>query len=160
PAQRYAAIWVKSSGNDDRALYVGATAAEQAAAIATLKEQSRSPRSLHEMVGPDGRPSYCGVWGRGSDREAAVKSEIVTQEWESDFERDQSAKNAKLLVDLSVSGASTERSVRGRAEANLAIAEETLKTLPDDVDAKFLRSMANFRLNEYERALDESRTLL
>jgi formylglycine-generating enzyme required for sulfatase activity len=160
PAQRYAALWAEKSGDDDALLYVGATAGEQAVAIAKLKKENRSPRSLHEMIGLDGRPGYCGVWGRGIDRDVTGESEIATQKWEGEFEQDERGKSAKLLVDLVVSGASKERSVRSRAQANLAIAEETLKTHPDDVDARFLRAAANFQLKEYERALDELQTLV
>jgi serine/threonine protein kinase/formylglycine-generating enzyme required for sulfatase activity len=154
-SQQYAALWVENSGEDDAQLYVGATAGEQAAAIAQFKDENRTPRSLHEMVGLDGRPRYCGVWGRSRDRDSAVKSETVTQEWEGDFERAQRRRSGDLLVDLAVSGVSTTRSVRGQAQATLEKAEETLKTRPNDVDARFLRARSHFRLKAYERATDE-----
>jgi serine/threonine protein kinase/formylglycine-generating enzyme required for sulfatase activity len=160
PAQRYAALWVENSTEDDALLYVGATAGEQAAVIAQFKSESRAPRSLHEMVGLDGRPRYCGVWARGRERDSGANNEIVTQNWESDFERAQRGRGIKLLVDLAVSIPSTPRSVRDLAQAKLEIAEETLKTRPDDVEAKFLRAHSNYVLKQYEGALAEYRTLV
>ena len=64
PADRYAAVWVEKSGEDDARLYVGMTADEQDEVQEQLKEAKLIPRTLHAMIGADGRTRYCGVWGR------------------------------------------------------------------------------------------------
>ena len=64
PADRYAALWVEKSGDDDARLYVGTTADEEDEVQDKLKQAKLIPRTLHAMIGSDGRTRYCGVWGR------------------------------------------------------------------------------------------------
>ena len=64
PTDRYAALWVEKSGDDDARLYVGMTADEETEVQDKLKDEKLIPRTLHAMIGSDGRTRYCGVWGR------------------------------------------------------------------------------------------------
>ena len=64
PTDRYAALWVEKSGDDDARLYVGTTADEEDEVQDKLKEAKLIPRTLHAMIGAEGRTRYCGVWGR------------------------------------------------------------------------------------------------
>ena len=63
PADRYAALWVEKSGDDDARMYVGVTADEETKVQDKLKDEKLIPRTLHAMIGADGRTRYCGVWG-------------------------------------------------------------------------------------------------
>ena len=51
PGDRYAALWVEKSGDDDARLYVGMTADEQDEIQDKLKEAKLIPRTLHAMIG-------------------------------------------------------------------------------------------------------------
>ena len=64
PADRYAALWVERTGDDDARLYVGTTADEDTEVQGKLKDEELIPRTLHAMIGTEGRTTYCGVWGR------------------------------------------------------------------------------------------------
>src|SRR5262249_4274288 len=62
-ADRYAALWVEKSGDDDAQTYVGMTGDDEAEAQNKLKEAKLIPRTLHAMMGSDGRTKSCGIWG-------------------------------------------------------------------------------------------------
>ena len=64
PADRYAALWVEKSGDDNARLYVGMTADEETEIQDKLKDEKLIPRTLHAMIGAEGCTRYCGVWGR------------------------------------------------------------------------------------------------
>ena len=51
PADRYAALWVEKSGDDDARMYVGTTADEEDEVQDKLKEAKLIPRTLHAMIG-------------------------------------------------------------------------------------------------------------
>ena len=55
PTDSYAALWVEKSGNDDARLYVGITADEADEFEDKLKEEKLIPRTLHAMIGSEGR---------------------------------------------------------------------------------------------------------
>ena len=61
---------------------------------------------------------------------------------------------------MAVSGASKPQSTRERAQADLQSAEKKLKTKPDDLDARLARAMANFRLGENQKALDDLQVVI
>ncbi len=154
PADRYAALWVEKSGDDDARLYVGASADEHDEAHEKLKEAKLIPRTQNTMIGADGRTRYCGVWGRPP--EATVTGRTYRDQIERNFEQKQAAElSDQLLIDLAVSGAGKSQPVRERAQADFQIAEKKLKAKPDDLDARLSRAMANFRLGESQKALDD-----
>jgi len=64
PADRYAGVWVDNSADLGTWLYVGITADEEGEVHNKLKDEKLIPRTLHAMIGVDGRARYCGVWGR------------------------------------------------------------------------------------------------
>ncbi len=65
-----------------------------------------------------------------------------------------------MLIDVAVSGASKPQTTRDRAQADLQSAEKKLKTKPDDLDARLARAMANFRLGENQKALDDLQVVI
>ena len=123
-----------------------------------LKEAKLIPRTLHAMIGSEGRTRYCGVWGRPPG--AAVTGQTYRDQFEGNFEQNQANLSDQLLIDVAVSGASKPQSTRERAQADLQSAEKKLKTKPDDLDARLARAMANFRLGENQKALDDLQVVI
>ena len=158
PADRYAALWVEKSGDDDARLYVGTTADEETEVQDKLKEAKLIPRTLNAMIGSEGRTRYCGVWGRPPG--AAITGQTYRDQFEGNFEQNQADLSDQLLLDVAVSGASKPQSTRERAQADLQSAEKKLKTKPDDLDARLARAMANFRLGENQKALDDLQVVI
>ena len=158
PADRYAALWVEKSGDDDARLYVGMTADEETEVQDKLKDEKLIPRTLHAMIGSDGRTRYCGVWGRPPG--AAITGQTHRDQFEGNFEQNQADLSDQLLIDVAVSGAGKPQPIRERAQADLESAEKKLKTKPDDLDARFARAMANFRLGENQKALDDLQVVI
>ena len=125
PADRYAALWVEKSGDDEARLYVGTTADEQTEVQDKLKEAKLIPRTLHAMIGSEGRPRYCGVWGRPPG--AAITGQVVRDQFEGNFEQQQADLSDRLLIDMAVSGASKPLLPREIAQTDLQRAEKKLK---------------------------------
>ena len=103
PADRYAALWVEKSGDDEARLYVGVTADEEDEVQDKLKEAKLIPRTLHAMIGYEGRPKYCGVWGRPPG--TAITGQTYRDQFEGNFEQNQTDLGDQLLLDVAVSGA-------------------------------------------------------
>ena len=158
PADRYAALWVEKSGDDDARMYVGTTADEETEVQDQLKEAKLIPRTLHAMIGLEGRTRYCGVWGKPPGAAVTVRRiETSSRETSSRTRRQLSD---QLLIDVAVSGASKTQTTRERAQAALESADKKLKTKPDDLDARLARAMANFRLGENQKALDDLQVVI
>ena len=117
PADRYAALWVEKSGDDDARLYVGMTADEETEVQDKLKDEKLIPRTLHAMIGSDGRTRYCGVWGRPPG--ATITGQTYRDQFEGNFEQNQADLSDQLLIDVAVSGASKPQPTRERAQADL-----------------------------------------
>ena len=158
PADRYAALWVEKSGDDDARMYVGMTADEETEVQDKLKDEKLIPRTLHAMIGSDGRTRYCGVWGRPPG--AAITGQTHRDQFEGNFEQKQADLSDQLLIDVAVSGAGKPQPTRERAQAALESADKKLKTKPDDLDARLARAMANFRLGENQKALDDLQVVI
>ncbi len=158
PGERYAALWVEKSGDDDARLYVGMTADEQDEVQDKLKEAKVVPQTLHAMIGAEGRTKYCGVWGRPP--RAAVTGQTHRDQFEGNFEQNQGNLSDQLLLDMAVSGASKRQPTRERTQADVQSAEKKLKSKPDDPDARYLRAMANFRLGENQKTLDDLQVVI
>src|SRR5262249_15514320 len=138
--------------------YVGVTAAEETEIQDRLKDEKLVPRTLHAMIGSDGHTRYCGVWGRppGAD----ITGQIHKDQFEGNFEQKQADLSDQLLIDLAVSGASKPQSIRDKSQAAIEYADKKLKTKPDDVDARLSRAMANMRLGDNQKALDDLQVVL
>ena len=158
PADRYAALWVEKSGDDDARMYVGMTADEEDEVQERLKEAKLIPRTLHAMIGSEGRTRYCGVWGRPPG--AAITGQTHRDQFEGNFEQNQTNLSDQLLLDVAISRSSKPGPTRERAQADLQSAEKKLKTKPDDLDARLTRAVANFRLGENQKALDDLRFVI
>jgi formylglycine-generating enzyme required for sulfatase activity/tetratricopeptide (TPR) repeat protein len=153
PADRYAAIWMEKTGDDDARMYVGITAEHHTEIQAKLNDEKLIARALQAVVGTDGQTRYCGVWGKPSG--AAVTGQTVQDRFEGNFEQDQAKRGDQLLIDVAVSPAGRHQSAGERARAALERAEKALKTKPDDLAARLARAMANLRLGENQKALDD-----
>jgi formylglycine-generating enzyme required for sulfatase activity len=153
PADYYAALWVEKTGNDEARMYVGVTAAEGTEVQDKLKDEKLLPRTLQAMIGVDGRPRYCGVWGRPTS--TTITGQTYQDQFQGNFEQKLADLGDQLLMDVVISGASKPRSIRERAQAVLEIVDRKLRTKPDDVDARQSRAMANLRLEENQKALDD-----
>jgi len=157
PADRYAAIWVEKSADDDAQLNVGMTTDEQTDFQGRLKEAKLIPRAGHAMIGAEGLMRYCGVWGRPPG--AAITYQNYRDQFERNFEQIQANLSDQLLIDVAVSGASRPQATRDRMQADLQSTDKKLKTRPDDLEARLARAMASFRLGENQKALDDFRVV-
>ena len=153
PADRYAALWVEKSGDVEARLFVGMSGDEQDEIHGKFNDTKLIPRTQNALIGSDGRARYSGVWGRPPA--ATVTGQTDRDAFEGNFENKQAELSDQLLVDVAVSGASKPRSIRERAGADLERAAKKLETKPDDLGARFARAMANFRLGENQKALDD-----
>ncbi len=157
-AGRYAAVWVERTGDDEARMYVGATALEEDEIQDKLKEAKLIPRTRNGIIGSDGRARYCGVWGRSAG--PAVTALAHRDEFEKNFEQSHASLSDWLLVDLAVNGASKPLPTRDRARADVEGADKKLKSKPDDLDARLIRAVANFRLGENQKALDDLQVVI
>ena len=158
PTDRYAAIWVEKFGDDDARMYVGMTTDEQDAVQDQFKEATLIPRTLHAMIGAEGRTRYCGVWGRPPG--AAITGQTYRNQFEGNFEQIHANLSDLLLLDVAVSGASKPQPIRERCQADLDSAEKKLNTKPDDADARLTRAMAHLRLGENQKALADLQVVM
>ena len=110
------------------------------------------------MIGSEGRTTYCGVWGRPPG--AAVTGQTYRDQFEGNFEQNQADLSDQLLIDIAVSGVGKTQTIRDRVQAALQSADKKLKTKPDDLDARLARAMANFRLGENQKALDDLQVVI
>jgi tetratricopeptide (TPR) repeat protein len=157
-SDRYSALWAERAGDDDARLYVGITADLETAVRDSLEDQKLIPRTLHAMIGSDGRTRYCGVWGRPPG--VVTTGQTYRDQFQGNFDQYQADLSDQLLLDIAVSGTGKPQASRDRAQAALEAAEKKLKTKPDDPDARFSRAMANFRLGENQKALDDFQAVL
>jgi hypothetical protein len=153
PADRYAALWVEKTGDDDARMYVGITADEETEMQDKLKGERLIPRTLHAVVAADGRPRSCGIWGRPPA--TTITGQTYRDQFEGNFEQRQANLSDQLLIDIVVSGAGKPQTARERAQAALESAEKKLKTKPDLLSARLSRAIAHFRLGENRKALDD-----
>jgi hypothetical protein len=54
PGDRYAALWVEKTGDDDARMYAGITSDDETEVQEKLKDEKLIPRTLHAMMGSDG----------------------------------------------------------------------------------------------------------
>ncbi len=148
----YAALWAEKSGDDEARMYVGTTADEETDFQGKLKDDKLISRTQHAMIGADGLPRYCGIWGRPSG--TAMTGQTHRDQFEGNFEQNQATLSDQLLLDVAISRTGKPQPTRERALADLRSAENKLKTKPDDLAARLSRAMANFRLGENQKALD------
>ena len=158
PADRYAALWVEKSGDDDARLYVGMTADEEAEVQDKLKEAKLIPRTLHAMIG----------LGRSHEILRCLGTTPRSRHHRSDVSRPVRGKlraepgGPERPVAPRRGGQRGEQTTttRERAQADLQSAEKKLKTKPDDLDSRLARAMANFRLGENQKALDDLQVVI
>ena len=158
PADRYAAVWVEKSGEDEARMYVGVTADDEVEVQNKLKEAKLIPRTSVAMIGHEGRSKYCGVWGKPPG--TAITGQTYRDQFEGNFEQIQTDLGDQLLLDVAVSGAAKTQSQLDRSRADLRSAENKLKIKPDDLDSRIARAVAHFRLGENQKALDDLQVVI
>src|SRR5262249_16054165 len=150
---RYTAVWVEPSGDDDARMYVGVTAADLESVQARLKLERRIPRTMSAFRGSEGRTRYSGVWGRYPAVEPTWLS--YRDQSEGSFQDNRATESDKNLVDVAVSRAEPPPTVRRIVRSGLEAAETRLKRKPDDRNARIARATALIQLGEDRRALDD-----
>src|SRR5262249_30207129 len=108
---------------------------------------------LHSMIGADDCTRYCGVWGRPPV--AAITGQTYQDQFQSDFEQSQATLSDQLLIDIAMSGVGKPQTPRDQAQAALKIADKKLKAKADDFNSRLSRALANLRLGENQKALDD-----
>ncbi len=141
PAGRYAALWVEKSSVDDARMYVGITADDETEVRAKLKDEKRISRTLHAIVGPDGRMRYSGIWGRPPA--PTVEGQAHRDLFERNFEQNQADLGDQLLIDVVVGGASKPRSIRDESRRPRVRGQES------EVEARRSRLTAVSSVGEY-----------
>jgi formylglycine-generating enzyme required for sulfatase activity len=157
-ADCYAALWVEKYGDDDARLYAGMTVDEETELQDKLKDEKLIPRTLHAMIGSEGRTRCCGVWGRPAG--ALITGQTYRDKFEGNFQQKQVTLSDQLLLDLAVSGSSKPQPTQERAQTDLQRADKRLKIKPDDLDSRLARAVANFRLGKNQKALDDLRVVI
>jgi serine/threonine protein kinase/formylglycine-generating enzyme required for sulfatase activity/tetratricopeptide (TPR) repeat protein len=157
-ADRYAAVWVEKTGDDNARMYAGLTADEETEFRGNLEDANLIPRSLHTMIGSEGRVRYCGTWGPSPG--GAIESQTDHDLFQRNFEYKNADLGDQLLTDVSVSAAGKPKAIGERAQAGLARAQKTLETKPDDPDARLARAMVYFRLGENRKAVDDLQVVI
>jgi serine/threonine protein kinase/formylglycine-generating enzyme required for sulfatase activity/tetratricopeptide (TPR) repeat protein len=152
-ADRYAAVWVEKTVDDDARMYAGLTAEEETEGRADFEDANLVPRTLHTTIDADGRPRYCGTWGRPPG--VAITGQSDQDQFQGNFDQKQAELSDQLLADVAINGRGKQQAIRERVRTDLARAEKKLKSEPDDPDARLARAMANFRLGENHKALDD-----
>src|SRR5207244_3427171 len=110
------------------------------------------PATLHALLGADGQTTYSGVWGKSRD---AVPSQIYWAQTEPAYERNVRERTNAALFDVDLGRAPEPPGPRERVAADLQAAGATVQEKPDDLQARFNRARANFRLGEYRKAVDD-----
>jgi tetratricopeptide (TPR) repeat protein len=139
-------------------MHIGITADEQTDLQDKLKDEKLILRTLQCMIGADGRPKYCGIWGRPPA--TSITSQTFQDQFQGNFEQKQADLGDQLLIDVAISAAGKRQSARELAQASLQSADQKLNSKPDDVDARFTRAMANLRLGENQKALDDLQVVI
>ena len=157
-SDHYAALWVEKSGDDDARMYWAATAGEETEVIEKFNDAKLIPRTLSAMTGSDGRTRYCGVWGR--PRAAAITGQVYRDQLEGWFEHNPANLVDRLLKDVAISGLSKPRTVQDLARDELERAEKKLETAPENPAFRMSRAMANFRLGENQKVVDDLQVVI
>ena len=129
---RYAALWVEKSGDDDAGLYVGMIAEQETEVQTRRKHENLIPRTQHAMIGSDGRTRYCGVMGRPPG--AAVTGTAYRDQFQGNFEQSQAEQNDQLVIDLAISGAARPQTIRDRMRPAPESADKKLEAREDRDD--------------------------
>jgi serine/threonine protein kinase len=158
PADLYAALWVEKSGDDDARIYVGVSSDGGGRVQEHLTDEKLISRTLHAMLGSEGRTRYCGVWGRPP--RTAITGQTYRDQFQGNFEQNHAKLSDQLLIDVAVSGVGKPQAVRDRVQAILESADKNLKTKPDDLDSRLSRAMAHLRLGENQKALDDLQVVI
>ena len=150
---RYAALWVEKSVGDEARMYVGATADEQDEIHEKFEEAKLIPRTQAAMIGAERRTRYSGVWGLAAG--ADVTGQTARDQFEGNFEQTKADLSDQLLLDVAVNMVSKRQPVRERAQDELEIAKKKFKTRPDLLYNQLARAVANLRIGENQKALDD-----
>src|SRR5262249_9268938 len=99
-----------------------------------------------------------GVWGRSPG--AGVTGQGDRDLFEGTFEQHLANRGDQLLLDVAVSAASRPGTIQERARSALERADKALPAKPDNLDARRARAIANLRLGETAKALDDFNLLI
>jgi formylglycine-generating enzyme required for sulfatase activity len=152
-SERYLAIWAQGDADDDARLYAGVTEEEEGAVQDRFKEAGLVPRTLQALGGRDGRARYSGVWGRPAP--VTLTAQTSRGLLLGEFAKNMAQLSDQLLLDVAVYGSGKTESPRERARNAIERSDRTLAAKPDDLDSRLGRAVANLRLGETQKALDD-----
>jgi formylglycine-generating enzyme required for sulfatase activity/serine/threonine protein kinase/tetratricopeptide (TPR) repeat protein len=149
-SERYAALWVRPADRADQArLYVGLPDdRHRSQGWEPLRKAGFIPRTYQVLVGPDGQRRFNSVWGKSAHN----------PEYEDTLGSDERAYATKgtldkVQVDAGLYRASAAPEPRQRHEEELAQAERGVRARPADLNARFQRGRAYYRLGRDAEAL-------
>ena len=151
---RYAALWAEpASPEDDARMYVAVIeVGSQGGSRVAQMADGFIPQTLQSMVGEDGRDEvYSGIWSKS--RRASWQ--IYWDQTEPGYERNSMGQSDKATFDVSVSQAAKPISTRERSTQELQAAEAALKSEPNHPDTRFARALANLRLGNEQKAIED-----
>jgi serine/threonine protein kinase/formylglycine-generating enzyme required for sulfatase activity len=157
-SDRYASIWAERTRDDDALMYVGLTTAQEIEVESKLRGEGLITRTLHNMTTSDGQKRYCGVWGRRPG--TAVTGRTYSDQFQCEFDQHLAMLSAQLLEDVALGATSKPQTARDQAKEAFENAERKIQRIPYDADPRFSRVMANLRLGEDQKALDEVQSMI
>ncbi|MFI5460669.1 MAG: SUMF1/EgtB/PvdO family nonheme iron enzyme [Isosphaerales bacterium] len=158
PIDRYAATWVEATGGEHVELYAGATAEKAAEIAERLEDDGVIPRTLQVILGSDGHERYCGIWGPPAS--ARVSAVAKPGQFEADFAAIRASRKGLVVIDAAVNAASRPLRILERAQNARERADEKLKAKSGDLDSLRARAIANLRLDQPAKAVDDLTALI
>jgi formylglycine-generating enzyme required for sulfatase activity/tetratricopeptide (TPR) repeat protein len=151
--ERYAALWAEPADpEDDARMYVAVAENDHSAVQEPLRKDGFIPSTLQAVLGEDGRTRYCSVW---EEDENWPNWQMSWNQTEPLYERNSMRQSDKVTFDVSVSQAAKPISTKERSTQELQAAEAALKSKPNQPDTRFARALANLRLGNEQKAIED-----
>jgi serine/threonine protein kinase/formylglycine-generating enzyme required for sulfatase activity/tetratricopeptide (TPR) repeat protein len=158
PIERYAALWVAKMKDDiDFRMYVGLTAEDEIERHMQYKEAELIPQTLQALLGTDGRGRYSGIW---TEPTTDTFGESDHDLFEADFAKMREKRSDLAIADVAISKSSDRPTTRDRVKDDLAGADALIRLRPGNRDARRQRALANLRLGETAKALEDLNVLI
>jgi serine/threonine protein kinase/formylglycine-generating enzyme required for sulfatase activity/tetratricopeptide (TPR) repeat protein len=155
----FAALWVRRTGPDaDGRTVLASSDGELWELQKPLKSAGLVPLTVHAWRQADDTLSYCGIWRKaliGAADIAAYRTGLSEANLPGEV-----AQQPGSLIDLDLAAATPPPSTKDHDAPALRAAEAALKAKPDDLNARFDRAAAYFRLGENQKAIDDLNVLI
>jgi formylglycine-generating enzyme required for sulfatase activity len=158
PIDHYAVVWVETPQPEAVRAYFGETADSESARCEQFKEEGLVPLTVQVTTGVDGLPRSSGIWGKPPS--AGVTGKVDRDLFEGELATIETSRNDQVILDLTVSAAGKPQTIFEHAQTDRDRAENALKSNPGNSEARRSRAIANFRLGENAKALDDFNLLV